>query len=256
MSNRLENKVIVINGGTKGIGSGIATACAREGARVIVSGRDTNAGNQLIAEIRASDGEATFVRTDVTKLEECRRLIESAVDTYGRIDGLVNNAAIFPRAAITEVDENHFDRVFDVNVKGPLFCSRFAVERMQQSGSGSIVNIGSAHAWAGSIKLAVYACSKGALHTLTMHVAKNYAKDNIRSNWVTVGWVATPGELDRIEKDGHDAAWLDREGEQYVPLGRLQTNDDIAFGVIYLLSEESAQVTGTQIHATGGFLPS
>ena len=125
---------------------------------------------------------------------------------------------------------------------------------MINTGGGSIVNIGSTHAYAGGSRLSAYACSKGALHTLTRHVAKNYGCQGIRCNWITVGWVATPGELVHAEvDDGHDAKWLEDQGHSRIPLGRLQTAEDIANSALFLLSDESCQVTGTDLHVAGGY---
>jgi NAD(P)-dependent dehydrogenase (short-subunit alcohol dehydrogenase family) len=182
-------------------------------------------------------------------------MISKVVGRFGRIDALVNNAGVVLISDIESTEENDFDRVVNVNYKGAFFCSRYAVEAMMRAGGGSVVNIGSAHAWAGSKDLAAYSVAKGALHTLTGHVAKNYADQGIRANWITVGWVETPGELARAERLGRSAEWLRAEGARRVPLGRLQTEEDIAWAAVYLLSDESAQVTGTDIHVSGGFLP-
>ena len=126
---------------------------------------------------------------------------------------------------------------------------------MLHHGGGSIVNVGSTHAWAGAHDLAAYSVSKGGLHTLTQHIAKNYAAGGIRANWITVGWVETPGEIARLEEEGKDTEWLHQKAKERVPLGRLQTGQDIAAAVIYLLSDDASQVTGTDIHVTGGFVP-
>ena len=125
---------------------------------------------------------------------------------------------------------------------------------MIKTGGGSIVNIGSTHGFGGGINLAAYACSKGALHTLTQHVARNYVDKGIRANYITVGWVVTPGGVDAAEKEGLDEAWLSNH-DSAVPSGRMQTAEDIAQGAVYLLSDESSQVVGTDLHITGGFVP-
>jgi NAD(P)-dependent dehydrogenase (short-subunit alcohol dehydrogenase family) len=252
---RLMGKVVVVTGATKGIGGDIAALAAREGASVVVSGRDAAAGEAVAARISAAGGSAAFVAADVAVAADCEHLVSAAVARFGRLDGLVNNAGIFPRASLLETDEAFFDRVFGVDLKGAFFCCRFGVAAMIRGGGGSVVNIGSTHAWAGSRDLAAYGVAKGALHTLTRHIAKNYARDRVRANWVTVGWVETPGEVTRVEAEGRDAAWLRRQGEERVPLGRLQTGEDIAWATVYLLSDEAAQVTGTEIHVSGGFLP-
>jgi NAD(P)-dependent dehydrogenase (short-subunit alcohol dehydrogenase family) len=255
MKGRLEGKVIIITGSTRGIGRGIALAVAKEGAKVVVSGRNESEGRKVIEEIHNLGGDGIFVRTDITNISDCKSLIEQAEIHFGKLDGLVNNAGIFPRASLLETEENLFDEVFTVNVKGAFFCTKYAIEAMIRNNGGSIVNIGSTHAFNGGFKLAAYSCSKGALHTLTLHVARNYAKYHIRANWITVGWVITPGELEVTYKEGYDEEWLKLKGEERIPMGRFQTPEDIAMGTIYLLSDESDQVTGSELHITGGFLP-
>jgi NAD(P)-dependent dehydrogenase (short-subunit alcohol dehydrogenase family) len=256
MSNkRLEHKVIIITGATKGIGRGIALTAASEGAKLILGGRNSRDGKNLVEEIRNEhSGESYFVGGDVSKIEVCRGLVDEAESRYGRLDGLVNNAGVFPRGAITETDEELFDSVFAVNVKGAFFCTKYALASMIKTGGGSIVNIGSTHGFGGGINLAAYACSKGALHTLTQHVARNYVNKGIRANYITVGWVVTPVGVDAAAKNGRDENWL-RNHDSAIPSGRMQTAEDIAYGVVYLLSDESSQVVGTDLHVTGGFVP-
>lgn len=254
MSNRLKDKVVVITGATKGIGKGIAIMAAQEGAKVVFGGRDAKGGASLEEElISRFHTEALFVQGDISKEEACKELISKTVERFGRINGLVNNAGAFPRATILETDEELFDTVFDVNAKSAFFCSKYAIESMMKNGGGSIVHMGSTHGFGGLEDLAAYSCAKGAMHTLSKHIARNYAKHLIRSNWVTVGWVATEGEATRIEKHGQTLKDLEEEGRQVVPSGRLQTTQDMAYSAIYLLADESSQVTGTDIHVSGGF---
>lgn len=257
MAGRIEEKVVIITGSTKGIGRGIALAVAKEGAKVVVSGRCEKEGREAAEEIKHKfNTDAIFVKCDLSNAEGCKHLIQEAERYFGKIDGLVNNAGIFPYVSLLDTDEEVFDRVFDVNIKAPFFCTKYAIEAMMKNGDGSIVNIGSTHGFGGNGKLAAYACSKGALHTLTQHVARNYARKGIRSNWITVGWVVTPGEMERLVIDGHDKQWLEELGRERVPLGRLQTEEDIANSVLFLLSDESSQVTGVDLHVTGGYAPS
>ncbi len=254
-SGRLRARVVIVTGATKGIGADIARLAAGEGASVVISGRDAGAGEAVAAGIAAAGGTAVFAAADVSRAADCRRLVETTVARFGRLDGLVNNAGVFPRGTLLETEEPFFDEVFGIDLKGPFFCCRYGVAAMIRGGGGSVVNIGSTHAWAGARDLAAYSVAKGALHTLTRHIARNYAAERVRANWVTVGWVETPGEVARVANEGRDAAWLRKQGEQRVPLGRLQTGEDIGWAVVYLLSDESSQVTGTEIHVSGGFLP-
>ncbi|MDG0808195.1 SDR family NAD(P)-dependent oxidoreductase [Cohnella rhizosphaerae] len=254
MEGRLKDKVIAVTGGTKGIGKGIVEMAVREGAKVAFGGRSASEGEALASRLSAEYGDRIcFVQGDIAETEACRLFIDRTVNRFGRIDGLVNNAGWFPRATLLETDDALFDQVFDVNMKSAFFCSRFAIEHMLKSGGGSIVHMGSTHGFGGMDDLAAYGCAKGAMHTLSKHIARNYAAQRIRSNWVTVGWVATEGEVARVEKDGSSAQDLEALGKSEVPSGRLQTVEDMAYGVIYLLADESSQVTGTDLHITGGF---
>lgn len=178
--------------------------------------------------------------------------MERTVERFGRIDGLVNNAAIFPRGDLLNTPEELFDSIFDINVKGSFYCSSYAAASMLETGGGSIVQIGSTNAYMGQADLAAYSCSKGALLTLSKHIAGNFANKHIRSNWITVGWVASDGEVELHQRMGIDREQLLAMGEASMPSGRLQTEEDIAYGAIFLLSDESSQVTGTELAVTGG----
>ncbi len=252
---RLRDKVVLVTGATRGIGRGIAEFLAGEGARVVVSGRNEIEGNTVVADIRSAGGEALFVRADISLHSDAIRLIDESAAWYGRLDGLVNNAGVFPYAALLDVTEADFDTIFAVNVKGAFFCTQQAVRFMRLKGGGSIVNIGSTHWEAGNERLPAYACSKGALHTLTHHVAHHFAPYGIRCNWITVGWVVTQGELARVQAEGHDLSWLEDNAAGRIPSGKFQTPEDMGRACVFFLSDESLQVTGTDMEVNGGFRP-
>ncbi len=250
---RLNGKVVVINGGTKGVGRAIALGAAREGALTVIGGRSKEDGKKVVTEIKDRYSmNSVFVRGDVRQVKACENLISIGVKRFGKIDGLVNYTGILPICSLLDTNEEIFDKIFDTNFKSAFYCTRFAVEQMLKSGAGSIVNMGSLHAYSGEKDRAVYACSKAAMLALTKHVARNYASNRIRSNWITMGWVATPGELELRQTQGKDIAWLKDTAKEVIPMGRLQTNEDNVHGVIYLLSDESCQVTGAEIPITGG----
>ena len=254
MAGTLEGKVILISGGTKGVGRGVAIECARQGARVAIGGRDGAAAEEILTLIRNDGrGEGIFVQTEVTRVEGCEELVSRTVDAWHAIDGFYNYAGILPAASLADTEEDMYDDVFDLNVKAAFFCSKFVLRIMLRQKKGSMVFMGSAHGYGGEVDRACYAVSKGALLTLSKHIAKNYAQYNIRSNWVTMGWVATPGELAFRKTQGHDLAWLQKEAAAYTPMGTLLTVEDHVPGVIYLLSDASSKVTGTELHITGGF---
>ncbi|MFH5184366.1 SDR family NAD(P)-dependent oxidoreductase [Paenibacillus sp. TAB 01] len=253
MGERLRDKAIVITGATRGIGKGIAMKCAEEGARLVLNGIHEEEGRQTAQELKQAYGtEAVFLHADIRSEEACRQLIEEAVRRFGRLDGLVNNAGIYPSSSLVDTTEELYDTIMDVNVKGAFFCTKHAVQAMLSTGGGSIVHMGSLNGYKGAKDLAAYSCSKGALLTLSRHIAHNYMRDHIRSNWITVGWVASEGEIEVHQSMGKNAEELISRAESYVPSGRMQTPEDMAHGAVYLLSEESSQVTGTELTISGG----
>jgi len=251
----LKDKIIVVNGGTKGLGRAVAIAASEEGAKIVFSGRNEKEGKDLVKEIKDAGSEAIFVKADIREVSNCKKLINSAEDNFGKIDGLVNYAGITTRGKVTEIKEKTFYDILDTNFKSAFFCCKFALRSMLRSKGGSIVNIGSTMAYGGSIDMSAYSCSKGAILTLTRHIANNYAGDNIRANWITMGWVATPNETELFKSMGHDISWFNKQAKRTMPMGRLQTNEDNVPGILYLLSDYSSQVTGTELHISGGFFP-
>jgi NAD(P)-dependent dehydrogenase (short-subunit alcohol dehydrogenase family) len=250
----LKDKSILVIGGTKGVGRGVCERCALEGAKLVIGGRDEAAAHDII---RGQFGkvlhEPVFIKTDVTVIDDIRNIVDKTVELYGRLDGFVYYAGILPAYYIWETDEELFDRVFDINVKGAFFGSGLALESMKKTGGGSIVLTGSPHAYGGEEDRAAYAVSKGALLTLMKHLSKNFTKYMVRTNWITMGWIATPGELAMRASQGHDIEWIRNQAEKNTAIGRLLTAEDIVPGFIYLLSDKSSTVTGTELHITGGF---
>lgn len=251
----LKDKVFIVNGGTKGLGRAVVIELCKEGAKVVFGGRNENDSKEVLERVKNTGSEAMFVKTDIRRVTDCENLIGSAEKHFGKINGLVNYAGITTRGAITEMEENIFYDIFDTNFKSAFFCCKYALRSLLKTGGGSIVNIGSTMGYGGIKDLSAYACSKGAMLTLTKHIANNYAAQNIRANWITMGWVATPSEIRLFESAGRDKVWLDEQAKEVMPMGRLQTEEDNVPGVLYLLSDVSSQVTGTEIHISGGFFP-
>ncbi len=253
MPENLSGKNIIITGGTQGIGFGIVESAVKAGANVLTCGRKENPSDQLKQLMTDFPENLTYLKIDVGSVQDCKKLVDYAVQNFKTIDGLVNNAAIFPRMAYEDVTEEHFDTIFNVNAKGAFFVTKYVVgATLKTKNETSIVHIGSINAFAGEPPLAVYSCSKGAVRTLNKHIATNYGNNNIRSNWVTVGWVATETELSRFPTREEAFEELGRLAKKYIPLGRLQTEEDIANTVNFLLSNSSSQITGAEIHVTGG----
>jgi len=242
----------VITGSTGGMGEGIARRLAAEGAAVIVSGRRKEQGEQVARDICASGGQAKFVRADVACEADCVALIRDALDHFGRLDILVNNAGITPASPFDRQTVAQWDEIFAINVRGAFVCCREVVPIMRRQGSGRIINIGSTVPNRANADRLAYACSKGALLTMTKVLARGLVADRILVNWVMVGWVATPAEVElrnRLEGDGQ--AFLEKKSRQ-APLGRLETVEDIAAGVAYLASDEASHVTGCELNISGG----
>ena len=251
VGNRVQGKVAIVTGSTSGVGKGIAVRLAAEGASVAVSGRNEASGNAVVHGIRADGGIAIYVRTDLTSEDDCRNLVETTVETFGRLDVLVNNAGIFPRGTLETTTEELWDEIFAVNAKGPFFCCKYAIPYMQNQRSGSVINVGSSNGYCGAPNLLAYSASKGALLTMTRNLARAYAHDHIRVNWLTTGWVLTEGEVAVHQKEGHSKEWLIEQGAKQ-PFGRLMTSADIANGVLFLASDEAEFVSGAELPVAGG----
>lgn len=247
---RVDGKVIIVTGGATGIGRGISEVLAREGARVVVANRNRERGQEAEEAIRAAGGTALFVPTDVALEADCRNLAAEAVRAFGRVDGLVNNAGIFPRGTLDETTEELWDQIFAVNLKGAFFCCKHVVPELRKAGGGAIVNIGSANSYVGAANLFAYSVSKGGMITMTRNLAAALARDRIRVNFVNPGWVISDTEIEIQALEGHDAAWIAEAGRN-LPLGRHQVPEDAAYAVLYLVSDEASQVNGDLINVDG-----
>jgi NAD(P)-dependent dehydrogenase (short-subunit alcohol dehydrogenase family) len=251
MPRRLENKVIVVTGGAQGIGFGCARMLAEEGAAVVLGDIQKERGERAAAAISKEGARASFCSADVTEEKQCAALIDHVVKTYGRLDGLVNNAGWFPRATLEDTSTELWDQVLRINLRGAFYCCKYAVPRMRETKSGSIVNIGSICGIQSLPNLVAYGAAKGGLLTLTRTLAGALLEQRIRVNYVIPGWVLTEGELKIQSGEGRDEASLRRMGEK-LGLGRQQTPLDTAYAVTYLLSDESSQVTGSILHVDAG----
>ncbi len=241
---RLDGKVAIISGGAQGQGEAEAKLCAREGARIVLGDILDEQGGQVEAEIREHGGDATYIHLDVTNERDWERAVHLAESKYGKLDVLVNNAGIARRYSIEDTSEEMWDEVMAVNLKGVYFGIKYAVPSMRRAGGGSIVNISSIAALVAR-RYPAYTASKGAIRSLTKMVAVRYAEYGIRCNAVYPGPIDTP--MLRIGEDKAKESWLTE-----VPLGRIGSSEDIAYGVLYLASDESSFVTGTDLVIDGG----
>lgn len=244
---KLEGKVAVVTGASKGIGAAIAKALAKDGASVIVNYASSKAGADAVVEsITAAGGKAVAVQADVSNAAQAHGLIETAVRQFGRLDVLVNNSGVYEFAAIEEVTEQHYRRLFDINVLGVLLVTQAAAKHLGEG--GSIINISSAVIDVETPTSAVYTGTKGALNAISGVLANELAPRKIRVNTVSPGYVVTEGT--------HSAGIAGSEMEAgfvaTTPLGRAGQPDDIAGVVAFLASDDARWVTGAVINASGG----
>jgi NAD(P)-dependent dehydrogenase (short-subunit alcohol dehydrogenase family) len=250
----LNKKVIVISGGTKGVGKQLALQCAADGAHVIISGRDEASATSIVSAAKGAPGTIEFKKTDLHSVSSIRELFAYVADKYNKLDGFVNYAGITPAASLTECSESLFDDVFDIDIKAAFFCCQEAVKLMQKTGGGSIVLVGSTHHTRGNKDRTAYACAKGALYTLSNHIGRHYAEDKIRCNYLVMGWTPTDGELALRKSQGMTEKELREEAAKAIPMGRMTEPTDIVPAMIYLLSDVSSMVTATEFKVNGGEL--
>jgi NAD(P)-dependent dehydrogenase (short-subunit alcohol dehydrogenase family) len=243
MSGRVKGKVAIVTGAAQGIGRGCAEMLAREGATVVVSDIQDAEGEEVARRIRDSGAEAIYQRADVVDESQCAVLVKTTIEAYGRLDVLVNNAGYFPRATLEETTTHLWDQVLNINLRGAFYCCKHAVPHMQARGGGSIVNIGSINGIQALPTLVAYSAAKGGLLALTRTLAGAFAPQRVRVNYIIPGWVLTEGELALQRSHGISEAQLHEAGKSLM-LGRHQTVEDTAYGVLYLASDESTQVTG------------
>jgi NAD(P)-dependent dehydrogenase (short-subunit alcohol dehydrogenase family) len=248
MSGLLDGKVVLINGGTQGVGAAAARAAVREGAQVVVTGRRLDAGKRFAAELETVGGDVRFVQTDMADPEQARRSVTRTVEEFGRIDGLCNAAGITTRGTLLDTTPELFDTHIAVNLRGPFFAMQAAVTDMiERHTAGSIVNIISIAAHGGQGYLAPYVAAKAGLAGLTRNAAYAHRWDRIRINGLNIGWTESEGET-QTQRQFHQADddWATAAAKK-VPMGKLGQPDDIAEIVVLLLSPRSGVVTGSVI---------
>jgi NAD(P)-dependent dehydrogenase (short-subunit alcohol dehydrogenase family) len=239
----LEDKVVLVNGGSQGVGAGIVRAAVREGASVVFTGRRAEVGEKL-----AADTGARFVRADLSDPAQARDSAVQAVDFHGRVDCLVNAAGLTSRGSLLDTTPELFDQHMAINLRAPFFAMQAAVADMvARKAPGTIVNIGSNCAHGGPPHLAPYSTAKAGLAGLTRNAAHAHRWDRIRINTLNIGWTDTEGE-DATQRAFHDAGddWREKAARSQ-PMGKLSQVDEIADFVVFLLSDRSGVVTGSVI---------
>ena len=245
---RLEGKVALISGGARGQGAVEARMFAEEGASVVIGDILDDQGRQTEAELQELGYNVTYVHLDVTSESDWAAAVQSAVDTYGKLDVLLNNAGILIRKNIEETTEDDWDRIFAVNAKGVFLGTKAAIPAMREAGGGSIINISSTAGLVGSPNgSASYTATKGAVRLFTKSTAIQHAREGIRCNSIHPGPIETDMIADTLNDPANMALRMQR-----LPLGRVGKPSEIAYGAIYLASDESSFVTGSEVVIDGG----
>ena len=245
---RLQGKVAIITGGARGQGEAEARMFAREGAKVVFGDVLDDDGRRVEAEIAAAGGEAVYVRLDVTDEDSWREAVGTAVSRFGKVDILVNNAGIASWNAGDDASVAEWDRLMEVNAKGVFLGTKAVIPAMRAAGGGSIINISSISGMVGQTNIHPgYNASKGAVRILTKSTAVQHAAEGIRCNSIHPGPVKTP----MTERSWSNPEWL-KATERRTPLGRYAEPDEIAYGVLFLASDESSFMTGSEVVIDGG----
>ena len=246
---RLENKVALISGGARGMGAAEAKLFAQEGAKVVIGDVLDEEGHQTEATINEVGGECLFVHLDVTDETSWGKAVEEAVDRFGKLDILVNNAGVGGgRGMVEDTTVESWDRIMNINAKGVFLGTKAAIPEMRRAGGGSIINISSVYGLVGSGGSSAYHASKGAVRLLTKSTAIQYAAEGIRANSVHPGIIETPMTEAIMSDAERNQRWINN-----TPAGRRGKPEDVAYGVLFLASDESSFMTGSELVIDGGF---
>ena len=239
---RLQNKVIIVTGSTTGIGKAIALKCIEEGASVVVHGLEKDLGDATM-QLIPNDKSVLHIE-DISANGASERLVSLALSTFGRLDGIVNNAALVHSSNVETTDLNVFERVLRINLLAPFLLIKAALPELAKT-KGSVLNIGSVNAYSGEPNLLAYSVSKGALMTMTRNLGDSLYRDyGVRVNQINPGWVLTEREIQRKRDHGLEDDWYSDLPRIYAPSGRILRPDEIAAAAMYWLAAESGPVSG------------
>lgn len=243
MSSRLSGKSIIVTGGTSGIGAAIARSIVDEGGQVLVHGINRSEGEALVQSLGSN---AVLCISDLADEAAPQAIVDAALAAFGKIDGLVNNAAIIERSNLKAIDPKGFDHTLAINAKAPLFLIQAAHPHLVKT-QGSVLNIGSINAYAGESTLLAYSMSKGALQTMTRNLANALGVTGVRINLINPGWILTEREdRDQVAR-GLEVGWHQNLDRNSIPLGKMSTPENLAHAAIYWLSDESYPFTGSVV---------
>lgn len=239
---RLKDKVIIVTGSTMGIGKAIAKKVVSEGAKVIIHGLEEKLGIQVISELGGENAKLHI--EDLSNEGGTQRLVDLAIESWGRLDSVVNNAAVVAASDIHTTDKAFLTQLLEVNTYAPLFLIKAALPYLIES-HGAVLNIGSINAWSGEHNLLAYSISKGALMTMTRNLGDSLFRENgVRVNQINPGWVLTEKEIERKKEHGLSDNWHKDLSKMYAPSGRIIWPEEIAAATIYWLSDESGPISG------------
>jgi len=238
----LEDRVVIVTGSTTGIGEAVAHRCIKEGARVMVHGRNEERASAVCNELGQN---SRFVIADLADPASPKTIVEATMDSFGRVDALVNNAALTTRSNLDTLDAAHFDTLLAVNLRAPLLMIKEVVPHFRTLGKGSIVNIGSVNAFCGEPNLLVYSMTKGGLSTMTRNLADSLGAERIRVNQINAGWTYTENERKLKISHGFPEEWDTKLPTAYAPFGRIFYPHEVAGHVVYWLSDAAGPVSGS-----------
>lgn len=251
---RLKDRIAIITGAGSGLGRSSAQLFAKEGAKVVVADIIAKDGEETVRMIREAGGDAIFVQTDVSKATEAEKMVRAAIDNYGKLDILFNNAGIpVPQGKIADQPEETWDRIMAVNLKGPFLCSKYAIPEMLKGGGGVILNTSSAAGVMSAPMLVPYCISKAGVIMLTKGTASEYSHEKIRVNCICPGGIDTPFLDKSVEADPDALAEFKKQLIRRGAIGRLAKAEEIAQAALFLVSDEASYVTRASVAVDGGF---
>jgi NAD(P)-dependent dehydrogenase (short-subunit alcohol dehydrogenase family) len=240
---RLKDKVIIITGATSGIGRAIAIRAVAEGAKVLVHGIDQSVGKKIVADLGKN---ASLCIADLAEPDAPKKIADAATTAFGKIDGLVNNAAIIERNNLLQITPEAFAKTITINLQSALFLIQACYEQLKKS-KGAVLNIGSINAYSGESSLLAYSIGKAGLQTMTRNLANAHGVDQVRFNLINPGWILTEREYDDQIKKGMPNRWPEKLGKDNIPFGVMSTPEQLAAACIYWLGDESRPFTGSVV---------
>ncbi len=242
---RLNHKTIIVTGSTTGIGKAIARYCLKEGAQVLIHGLEADLAEQTQQELDLGKNRTATLIQDLADSDAAKKIIQATLDAFGKIDALVNNAAIVGTGNIQDTDEEKFDRYMSINARAPFFLIKALLPHLEKT-KGNIVNIGSVNAYCGEPELLPYSMAKGALQTMTRNLGDTLHRENgVRVNQINPGWILTENEKQRKQDQGMDENWPADLPAIFAPSKRIFDADEIASAAVYFLSDEAGPVSGS-----------